>query len=58
MEQTSLLENRNDAAKLLKISLRKLEYLIAEKKLKTVRIGKRVLVPRRVLEEFVRKAAQ
>ena len=55
MEQTNLLEERNDAARMLRISLRKLEYLIADKKLKVVRIGKRVLVPRRALEEFVRK---
>jgi excisionase family DNA binding protein len=58
MEQTNLLEERNDAARMLRISLRKLEYLIADKKLKVVRISKRVLVPRRALEEFVRKNAR
>ncbi len=55
MEQASLLENRNDAAKLLGISLRKLDYLVADKKLKTVRIGKAVRIPRRALEEFIRR---
>jgi excisionase family DNA binding protein len=56
MEQENLLEKRNDAARMMGISLRKLEQLIAEKKLKAVRIGKRVLLSRRALEEFVRKS--
>lgn len=56
MEQENLLEKRNDAARMMGISLRKLEQLIAEKKLKAVRIGKRVLISRRALEEFVRKS--
>jgi excisionase family DNA binding protein len=58
MEQTNLLEHRIASAQMLGISLRKLEMLIAEKQLKVVRIGKRVLIPRRELEAFVRKNAQ
>jgi excisionase family DNA binding protein len=53
-----LLNERSDAARSLSISLRKLEMLIAEKKIKVVRIGRRVLVPQRSLEDFVRKNAQ
>jgi len=56
-QSNNLLESRQNAARLLGISLRKLELLIAERTLKTVRIGRRVLVPRRVLEDFVRHAA-
>jgi excisionase family DNA binding protein len=58
VEQQNLLEKRADAARVLGISLRKLEYLIAEKKVKTVRIGSRVLVPRKALEDFCRQNAQ
>jgi excisionase family DNA binding protein len=58
MELENILESKNDSARLLGISLRKLEYLIAEKKLKTVPIGKRVMIRRRTLEEFARKNEQ
>ena len=57
-DRQNLLENRNNAASMLGISLRKLEYLITDKKLKTVRIGSRVLIPRKELENFVRSNAQ
>lgn len=54
MEQP-LLESRMEAAKTLNISLRKLELLIDEQELKVCRIGKRVLVPRKSIEDFVRR---
>lgn len=57
MEQ-NILETRSDAARLMRISLRKLDYLVAEKQLKVVRIGRRTLVPRKSLEEFCKKHAQ
>jgi excisionase family DNA binding protein len=50
-----LLETRIDAAKTLGISLRKLELLIDAKQIKICRIGKRVLIPRRALEVFIRR---
>ena len=56
--QTAILEKREDAARLLGISLRKLELLIEAKELKVVRIGRRVLVPRKSLEDFCRKNTQ
>jgi excisionase family DNA binding protein len=58
MEQPKLLERRNDAARMLSISLRTLERLILAKEIKVVRRNRRVLVLRRSLEEFVRKNAQ
>ena len=50
MEQ--LLESRADAAKAMNICLRKLEHLIVGKQLKVVRIGSRVLIPRKAIEDF------
>jgi excisionase family DNA binding protein len=48
-----LLVSRRDAAAQLSISLRSLDKLVSEKRLGPVRrIGARVLIPRRVLEQF------
>lgn len=52
---TKILVSKRDAAQLLSISLRSVEYLIARKELPTRRIGKRVLVPRAALEQFARR---
>jgi excisionase family DNA binding protein len=49
-----LLLSKPEAAWALNISLRKLDYLIAEKALGVRRIGSRVLVPRRELERYAR----
>lgn len=54
MEAPLLLSKRNAAAS-LGISLRTLEMLISIKELKSVRIGKRRLIPRRELEKFARR---
>ncbi len=50
-----ILLSKRESARALSISLRKLEYLIAAKELKVRRIGRRVLVPRRSLEDFARR---
>ena len=50
-----ILISKRDSAKMLSISLRSLDYLIASKQLTARRIGKRVLIPRRALEEFARR---
>jgi excisionase family DNA binding protein len=47
-----LLYPRKEAAYLLGISVRSLDYLIANKKLKLQKIGKRVLIRRKELERF------
>ncbi len=49
-----LLYTRRDAAKTLSISLRSLDYLIAQKRLATRRIGSKVLIPRTELTRFIR----
>lgn len=48
-----LLVSRRDAAALLSISERAIDYLIANKLLTTKRIGSRVLIPTRDLRRFV-----
>jgi len=56
MEDHQLLLSRGESIKALGgISLRKLELLIATKELKTVRIGKRVMISKKALEEFIRR---
>jgi excisionase family DNA binding protein len=49
-----LLHPKKEAAYLLGISVRALDYLIADKKLSTRRIGKRVLIPATELHRFIR----
>lgn len=48
-----LLLSRADAARLLGIGTTKLDDLIARRLIRTKRIGRRVLVPRAAVEEFV-----
>ena len=48
-----LLLPRSEAASILSISLRTLDYLIADGKLPARRLGSRVLISRRDLERFV-----
>jgi len=49
-----LLFARLEAAQALGLSLRKIDQLISAKSLKTVRVGKRNMVPRTELERFAR----
>ncbi len=49
-----LLVGRQEAAELLSISQRALDYLVANKHLQVRRIGARVLIPRSELHRFVR----
>jgi excisionase family DNA binding protein len=51
---SKLLFSKKDAALLLSLSIRSLEYLIASKELTVRRVGKRILIPRQTLEQFVR----
>ncbi len=52
MDVLKLLYSRNEAAQQLSISLRKLDQLIADHKLKVRKIGKRVLVLADSLKEY------
>jgi excisionase family DNA binding protein len=47
-----LLYDRKEAARQLSISVRSLDYLIAGKKLRIVRLGKKVLIPHAELVRF------
>jgi hypothetical protein len=53
-DETRLLYDRKNAAIQLSISIRALDYLIANKKLDTRRIGKKVLIPRGELVRFAK----
>lgn len=50
----AILLSRKQAALLLGISLRSLDYLIAQGRLRTRRIGKRVLILRQEVDRFSR----
>lgn len=52
--QFKLMYSRKEAAKLLSLSVRQLDYLIANGDLKVKRVGKRVLIPHQVLLQFAR----
>jgi hypothetical protein len=49
-----LLYSRKDAAQALSISLRSIDYLVSNKKLKTRRLASRVLIPRSELLRLAR----
>ncbi len=53
--QEPILISKREAARILSISLRSLDYLLASKEICARRIGRRVLIPRRALEEFARR---
>lgn len=55
METDKILLARKDAANVIGISVRGLDYLISTGKVRVRRLGKRVLVPRAELERLARK---
>lgn len=50
-----LLFSKKDAARILGLSPRTLDYLLACKELKATRVGRRVLISRKELENFARR---
>ena len=50
-----VLYTKREAAQLLSISLRSIDYLIFSQQLPTRRIGRRVLVHRDAIEQFARR---
>jgi excisionase family DNA binding protein len=52
--EAKLLVSRDEAAQLLSISQRGLDYLVANRRLPTRRIGGRVLIPVAALREYAR----
>jgi excisionase family DNA binding protein len=57
MDEPSLLLDRGPAAHQLSISVRKLDLMIASGEIPVIRVGRRVLVSRAALEDFVLKAS-
>jgi excisionase family DNA binding protein len=53
--QPKLLYSKREAASLLSISIRKLEYLILNKELVSRKVGRRVLIPFQELQKFARQ---
>ena len=51
----SILISKKETARLLGVSLRTVDNLIARRELSVRRVGRRVLVPRHVLEKFCRR---
>lgn len=54
MQQQPILLDRRSAAAAIGISVRSLDYLISSGKLRTRRLGKRILIPRTELERLAR----
>jgi excisionase family DNA binding protein len=50
----TLLLSKNEAARLLGLSLRSLEHLISRQEIPTRKIGRRVLIMRSAVESFAR----
>jgi excisionase family DNA binding protein len=50
-----ILVSKKEAARVLSVSLRTVDNLIASKELAVRRLGRRCLIPRRALEEFARR---
>ena len=50
----TLLVSRREAATLLSVSVRTLDTLIANKEIVVRRVGRRVLIPRRALSDFIK----
>jgi excisionase family DNA binding protein len=53
-QSDKILVSRNEAAQLLSISPRSLDYLVANKRISTRRIGTRVLIPMEDVRRFAR----
>jgi excisionase family DNA binding protein len=55
MTVTSILCSKKQAASLLGVSVRSIDYLIASGELPTRRIGRRVLIPVAAIEKFAKQ---
>jgi excisionase family DNA binding protein len=55
MDDKLILVSKRDAARQLSVSPRTLDNLIAGRELPVRRIGRRVLIPRKALENFARR---
>ncbi len=55
MHSEPILVPRKEAARLLSVATRTIDYLIAKKELTARRIGRKVLIPYKEIEAFVRR---
>jgi excisionase family DNA binding protein len=55
LQENKILIDKKSAAQMLSISLRALDYLIAQGELPVRRLGRRCLIERRALEQFARR---
>jgi len=55
MQTETLAFNRREAADALRVSLRTLDYLLAQGKLHGRRIGRRVIIPKAEVEKLLRQ---
>jgi excisionase family DNA binding protein len=54
LNMDQLLVTRNDAAALLNLSTRSIDYLVAKKRLPSRKFGKRRLIPREAVERIAK----
>lgn len=54
METAKILHSRREAAHLISVSIREIDKLIASGQLQCLRLGRRVLISRKALEELFR----
>ena len=54
MEETRILLSKQEASAALGVCVRTIDNLISEKRLPTIRIGRRVMIRRDALERFAR----
>jgi excisionase family DNA binding protein len=54
MDNLPLLYSKKEAARLLSVSIRTIDYLLSRQELESRKLGKRVLIPRHALEKFSR----
>jgi excisionase family DNA binding protein len=55
MTEQKILFSKRDAAEMLSVSARTLDYLIAMRELEVRRVGRKVLVPRSEIERFAKR---
>jgi excisionase family DNA binding protein len=56
--QAPLAFTREQVSALLNLSIRKVDYLISQRELRTFRVGKRRMTSRSALDEFIRRKEQ
>ncbi len=55
MQVETIAFNRRETADALRVSLRTVDYLLAQGKLRGTRIGRRVVIPRTEVEDLLRQ---